>query len=480
MTRRAGLYLRISEDRTGEGLAVDRQRQDGAALIARRGWHLVDEYIDNDTSAAGKRRRPRFDALLADVEAGAVDTIVALSMDRLSRNRRDDLRIVETCQRHQAHIALVKGSDIDMTTAAGRLIGDLLGGVARHEIEVKSERHRRQVQQAAAAGLPGGGPRAFGYRKGGMEVEPGEAETVEQLYRRFLAGAGLSELTAWLNEQGLTTPKGHRWRVSSTKVVLANPRNAGLRGLRPIVDEASGRRAQYHDIIGPGKWPPIVDEATWRATMALLRDPTRPGHNRHPGGNRPKRLLSGIAVCSVCELHMISGMTGPGVRTYRCSSREHLNRNALHLETFVQQVMMSRLRRPDAIDLLSPAPQGPDLAALQNEALTLRALWAGLPVDYADGLLDREQLRIAGDRLRAQLADVESRVAAAGRADVVAPLVLADDEAAAWRVWAGYPMSTRRSAVAQLLRIHVHRGRRGRPSATAPFDPATVTVTWRQ
>ena len=46
------------------------------------------------------------------------------------------------------HIALVRGSDIDMSTPAGRLSADILASVARHEIEQKADRQRRAVEQA--------------------------------------------------------------------------------------------------------------------------------------------------------------------------------------------------------------------------------------------------------------------------------------------------------------------------------------------
>jgi site-specific DNA recombinase len=75
VSRRAGLYLRISKDRNDDRLAVTRQRADGLALIERRGWELVDTYVDNDTSAKrGGRRR-----------GGSAPTSWAVSPDARSR-----------------------------------------------------------------------------------------------------------------------------------------------------------------------------------------------------------------------------------------------------------------------------------------------------------------------------------------------------------------------------------------------------------
>lgn len=482
MSRKAGVYLRISEDRTGEGLAVDRQRQECSDLIARRGWEQIGEYVDNDISAAGRRTRPSFDQLLTDVEHGKVDTIIALSLDRLTRNRRDQLRLIETCQHHRVLVALVKGSDVDMTTAVGRAMADMMAVWARMEIEQKSERHRAQIAQAAKAGKPGGGPRAFGYRKGGMEIDPVEGPIVVELYRKFLTGSGLGELCDWLNlRKQVTTPRGARWGASSVRVVLANPRNAGLRGVRWVVDEKTGRRSQWHTVVGPALWPGLVEEPTWRAAVEILADPTRGGRNHTSGGNRPQHLLSTVALCgrNNCGRHMIASSGAGGRRTYRCSGKMHLVRAAEPLEDFVQVALLTRLRRPDAVHLLEGAPDGSRLEALRDEALHLEARSKGLAADYADGVLDREQMRTAGARLRARRADVEREIASYGEVDVVAPLVLASSDEAAWELWGDYPVSTQRQVIAQLMEVVVLRGRPGRPPKGAAFDPSSVRLTWR-
>ena len=486
MSRRAATYLRISEDRDGTGLAVARQREDCHALIAARGWVAVAEHIDNDTSAAGRKRRPGFEQLMADIEADHIDTIVALSLDRLTRNRRDQLRLIETCQRHRTLVALVKGSDVDMTTAVGRAMADMMAVWARMEIEQKSERHRRQVLQAARAGQPGGGPRAFGYLPGGREPHPVEAPVVADLYHRFLAGAPLNTLAAQLNNDGHVTPRGGRWGASSVRVVLANPRYAGLRGLRPLIDETSERRARWHDVIAPGQWPAIVDESTWRAADAILRDPSRGTGPVTRGGNQPRHLLSGIITCGVCGQPMKAGSGNGGTRTYRCPTDRarstvgpHIVRSAAHLEAYITQVLLERLLRPDAAALLAPVADGEaEIDVLRGRAVELRAQLRGLAVDYADGVLDREQVRVSGTRLRAKLAVVEAQIGELGQVDVVAPLVLAGDMDVMRAVWDGYPATTRRLVIAKVMQVVVLRGRRGRPPVGVGFDPASVRVTW--
>lgn len=485
MPRQAGIYLRISEDRQNDGLAVERQREDCRRLAEQRGWTLVEEFVDNDISASGRRRRPGFDALIEAITTDKIDTVVAVSMDRITRNKRDELRISDACAPpRKVLFALVKGSDIDTSTAAGVLVMDLLGAVARNEIAVKSERHRRQIQQSAEAGRPNGGPRAFGYKKGGLEIDRKEAPLVAELYARYLAGAGTGELADWLNRLGVPTPKGKRWRNSGVRVVLTNPRNAGIRGMRPIVNEATGARSQYHEEIAKAVWPAIVSEETFRAAVAKVKTSNLPG--RHVAyGPTQRFLLTGIALCgrehvdgSICGLHMISSVGAPGVRTYECTTKRHVSRKAQHLDAYIETAVLRRLQRDDAHGLLQAAPPGVDLAALQKEALVKRERRKNLTEDYADGLIGRDEMRAGVARLKAQLDVIESRIAAAGEVDVLAPLVLAQDFDAAWDVWARYPMTSRRTVLKRVVKIVVKRGRVGRPPAAGAFDPSTVDLTF--
>ncbi len=75
MTRRqsarlAAVYVRISQDRGGAGLGVDRQENECRALAERLGWRVIEVFGDNDLSAFSGRRRPAYERMLHDIEAG--------------------------------------------------------------------------------------------------------------------------------------------------------------------------------------------------------------------------------------------------------------------------------------------------------------------------------------------------------------------------------------------------------------------------
>ena len=65
------MYLRQSLDKTGEAVAVARQREDCVKLCAGKGWQPV-EYVDNDTSASNGKPRPAYEKMLTDIRDGNI------------------------------------------------------------------------------------------------------------------------------------------------------------------------------------------------------------------------------------------------------------------------------------------------------------------------------------------------------------------------------------------------------------------------
>src|SRR4051812_3676281 len=81
---RAAMYLRQSSDRTGDAVAIQRQREDCEKLCAEKGWTPVP-YVDNDTSASSGKRRRAYEKMLAEIHDGKIGAVVAWDLDRLHR-----------------------------------------------------------------------------------------------------------------------------------------------------------------------------------------------------------------------------------------------------------------------------------------------------------------------------------------------------------------------------------------------------------
>lgn len=451
----AVLYTRQSFDRAGDGAAVSRQREDGRRLAELRGWEIVAEHEDNDRSAAGRKQRPGFEATLDALATGQAQAVIAWNLDRLTRNRRDTVRLIETCQAAGATIAVVRGSDLDMSTPSGRMTADLLAAVARNEIETKSDRQRRANLQRAQDGKPPqGGRRLFGYNADGGTINETEAQHVREAYSTLLAGGSLSSVARSWNTAGISTTAGGKWNGSNVRRLLGNPRNAAL-------------RAHNGKVIGPGAWSPIVDEPTYRAAMAIFNDPARSTTK----DRSIKWLLTQIAVCGRCGGKMCTGRTQHGTRTYMCRDHHHLSVSAAPIDEYVTALTVGRLARPDVAELLRPTPDV-DVPALRTEANALRVRLDEAARLFADGTIDASQLtRINGD-VSAALDAVNAKIAAAGQGDVLAKFAEADDVA---NLWVNLDILAKR-AVVKVLFEEIRLDPPGR--GNRQFYPDHVAVTW--
>mgnify|MGYP003492974991 CR=1 FL=1 len=471
---RALIYARLSKDATGEGLNVAEQVERGHRLAGQRGWQAAGVHIDNDTSATSGRKRPGFEAVRATLLAGEAEVVIARDMDRLLRSGQDRLDMLRIGKDHGVMLAFWHGQDLDLGTVGGRMVADVLGAIAQSEIDAKAERQRLAAMRAARAGKRLGGRRPFGYglpRSDGSidydTVVPGEAELIVEGYGSLLAGVPLAAIARVWNRHG-TSPQGKAWRGSSVRDVLINARYAGLRA-HGSVPERGRRRAE---VVAPAAWPAIVPEATWQAAVAILRDP---GRRNAPAS--ATALLTGVALCGVCEATVHGGRASRGHhKVYRCSAAPgHVARKQDDPDAYVSELVVARMARPDAAGLAHPEPHQSVTRALSLQAASLRTRLDDLAALLADGSLSRVAVQAASVDLRAGLAAVEARQAQDGRTSALAPLQAARGDAEAVRAaWDGLDTDRQRVVIDTLMIVTLHPPGRG----TRNFDPDSVEITW--
>jgi DNA invertase Pin-like site-specific DNA recombinase len=134
---RAAIYARVStHDQTCENQLLEVHR-----YVTARGW-TAQEYIDQGISGA-KDRRPALDSLLADARRRRFDVLVVWRLDRLGRNLKHLVTLLEEIQALGiAFVSLAEG--IDATTPAGKLQMHILAAIA--------ERVRAGLARAKAQG----------------------------------------------------------------------------------------------------------------------------------------------------------------------------------------------------------------------------------------------------------------------------------------------------------------------------------------
>ena len=481
MSRDTIIYLRISRDREGAGLGVDRQGEDCRALAERLGYRVVAEYVDNDISAYSGKPRPGYGKVLADIKAGLARAVIAWHTDRLHRSMTELEQYIALSEEYGIVTHTVKAGPIDLSTASGQLVARQLGAVATFESRHKSDRGRRKRDQMAQAGQWKGGRRPFGYEADGVTVRASEAAEVADKGDQLLAGVSVHAVARDWNARGVTTTAGGEWTPNAVRRMFLRPRNAGIM-------EHRGEE------VGPAQWAPIIEEAKWRAIVALLRDPSR----RTTPGPKRRWLGSGLYECGVCvELgkeratviaataSVSTGGQRKSVPSYRCAAakRGHIARNPEHLDRYVSMLAVEWLSRPGAVEAFERRGDGGAAQArvLEREVLRIRDQEAAEM--FAEGQMTKAALIAANERTALRRAELDKADAAAARVTALAPFRHGDPQA----VWDGLDLDRKRAVLSQIMRIIILPGTRGRPTGWTPeygkewgyFDPESINITWR-
>jgi DNA invertase Pin-like site-specific DNA recombinase len=464
---RAGCYCRISSDPDDKREGVDRQRKDTTALCELKGWSPVDFYVDNDRSASSGKERPQWDRLLADIKAGKVDAIAAWDQDRGWRlmTELEELRRFFTALGRRVPLATTGQGDVDLYSPTGVLAAQIKTAVSEHEIAMLKVRIKRAAREKAEKGLPQW-RRAFGYLGDTRQPDPVTAPLVQQAYAAILAGSSLGDICKLLNDAGAYGLAGKPWSPSTVSLFLRAARNGGL-------------RSHNGEIVGPGTWPGLVDESTWRAAQDKLNAP-----GRAPGKKSVRRhLLTGLMLCGKpgCGGYLHGNWQmqkhGGGPRAhaicYTCKKCRGVSIRAEHIEPALYKLIGGRLAQEDASDLLiAEIHDEAEAEAIRTELSALYGELAQIGVERGQRLLTGQQAKIATDLIEADIAALKRRQQDAERLRVLEGIPLGKPEAVA----AVRELSADRfrAVVAVVARIRVDPVGKG----SHVFAPERVKVTW--
>ncbi|PNG17937.1 recombinase family protein [Streptomyces cahuitamycinicus] len=180
MVVRLGGYARISLDKNGEELGVERQRRDYRQVAGvRPGWEVARDYVDNDMSAFKRNVvRPEFERLLVDLQSGVIDGVIAYDLDRLARQPRDLERLIDVFEDRPELIFCTVTNDIDLSTSDGRTMARVMVAFANKASADTGRRVARKHRELADAGKNGGGFPPFGWKADRVTIDPEQAELI--------------------------------------------------------------------------------------------------------------------------------------------------------------------------------------------------------------------------------------------------------------------------------------------------------------
>lgn len=491
-TPRVIIYARVSRDQHG-GRSVDQQLKIGRRIADDNGWTIVGEYADNDKSASRYASSTREDwpKVESSIAAGDADVLWVWEISRGTRDLVVWAQLAAVCREHRMYIAL--DDDVWDTTKPSHMkhLNTLMVD-AVYESEKTASRINRDAADLAEAGHPWGYA-GFGFRReydpntGDLirqVPDPEQAKLVEEIVERLEAGERPYTIAKDLNGRGIPSPGGtvageERTRPDGTTYIAKGWTHQVITRLvsRPAM---IGKRVHHGDIKTAGGWAPVIkDETRWQ----LVRDKVTA--RRRGRGGAIRHLLSGIAICDVCE-GAIRVVHRPNERnlSYRCNGlydgaptgRGHVQRVQHLLEAHVVGMLFDRFSDPDVIEAFRAAPDYAEGVAQAREDLDrLSREMEELYADVEAGRVSRRMASADESRISREMSALQEKL----RPRAADPLLEALVEEDPARVWEEWDLGQRREAlrlVTEEIRV-LKVWRRGRREAPAE---ESVRVVWRE
>jgi len=199
-------YTRVStEEQANSGNGLEAQRAAIDTEASRRGW-AVEHYSDEGVS--GKIIGPRLLEVLQLLASGQADGLVVAKLDRLSRSIINAANMIEAAQK-QGWSLVVLDMNLDLTTAAGRMMAGQLMLFGQYERELIGER----TSAALAA------KKARGERVGRPSLAT--PAVVRRIVMDRTAGLSFDRIARALEAEGVLSPAGRpTWQPSTVRRIF--------------------------------------------------------------------------------------------------------------------------------------------------------------------------------------------------------------------------------------------------------------------
>jgi site-specific DNA recombinase len=301
----AVLYLRVSSKEQAEkggeaeGYSIPAQREGCKRKAVALGALVTEEFVERGESAK-TADRPELQRMLAYVAANRVKYVIVHKVDRLARNRADDVAINMAIR--QAGAELVSVSENIDQTPSGLLLHGIMSSIAEfYSRNLANEVIKGTVQKAKNGGTPGRAPTGYlnvrcmveGREARTIEIDPVRGPLMRWAFETYATGEWtIRRLLAELTARGLTTAPGRQKAgrplgVSHLHTLLRNPYYMGM--------------VRYRGAIYAGRHEPLVTPEIWQEVQNVLSAKYLTGEKdrEHP------HYLKGSIYCGQCGARLI-------------------------------------------------------------------------------------------------------------------------------------------------------------------------------
>lgn len=251
--KKAALYSRVSTlEQANNGYSLNAQKEQLENYAKAMNYSIVNQYSDGGHSG-GNMDRPELKRMIQDIEHQEIDVVIVVKLDRLSRNQRNTLYLIEDVfQKHNVGFISLQES-FDTTTSFGRAMIGIISTFAQLERDTIYERMFMGRKERAKKGLYRGSANvATGYSYiDGKLVKNEYSKIIEEIFERYIDGESTYAIFIDLAARYPTLIYGNNMITR----ILDNPIYIG----KIKFDD------EYHD----GIHEPIIDKETFNAAQEM-------------------------------------------------------------------------------------------------------------------------------------------------------------------------------------------------------------------
>jgi len=319
------LYERLSRDdeQKNESISIAHQKRMLEDYARKNGFTNFRHFVDDGVTGT-VFNRPGLNAMVEEVKAGNVGTVIIKDQSRIGRDVLEVGLLKRTFEEHNVRfIAAEDGLD----TANGFDIMSIFRDVINEFYVADTSRKIKAVFKTRMEnGQSCSGSTPYGYLidkedKDKWVIDEPAAVVVRRIFQMVIDGKGVNEIGKTLRAEQIPIPSEHwkrigapvrsvkyadpyAWSPTTVGYILKRPEYMGRKVLGKTVNESyktkKNRKTAPEDwYVFDGVIPVIVDEETWNNAQRLRKTVRRP-----PKRDEPPHRLTGLLYCEDCNSKM--------------------------------------------------------------------------------------------------------------------------------------------------------------------------------
>ena len=365
-----GIYCRLSRDdeRTGESVSIENQRELLSRYVREQGWTIYDYYVDDAVSGT-TFDRPGFNRLVADATNHKINLVLCKDLSRLGRDYIEAGKYTDFvfpslgCR----FIALNDGVDTahknnEMLVIMKNVMNDLYA----RDTSAKIKAVKKSTFQS---GKYIGAYAPIGYQKSPEDKhklipDPVTAPVIRQIFNLRCQGKSFRNIALTLNENGIPTPRDYYyqslgkenprnenpyWSGTTVKTILRNEVYIG----NTVQNKTGNLSYKVHKQVAKPEeeWirvedthESLVSKETWELVRSLDEKPIR----RRTMKNGEMALFAGLVFCMDCgsamrhdyETRPLKDGSKSSYESYLCSRYSYSGKNACSAHVMNQRILI--------------------------------------------------------------------------------------------------------------------------------------------